>query len=270
MNNIKSIIKDWIPPALIRLATKNSKKYGWSGDYATWEEAEAHCSGYDSEIILKKVKNALLKVKNGEAVYERDSVLFDEIQYSWPLLSGLMWVAAQNNGELNVLDFGGSLGSTYFQNLKFLQTLKKVSWNIVEQESFVDCGSAYLKNSNLQFYDDLDECFNLQKPDTVILSSVLQYIEKPFELLTIIMSYNFKYIIFDRTPFIKKNKDLLTVQIVPPEIYSGSYPCWFFDRKNFIDFCEKKYSIMASFDALDNANIDSCFQGFLCRKKSID
>jgi putative methyltransferase (TIGR04325 family) len=70
-------------------------------------------TGYDSEIILEKTRDALLKVKNGEAAYERDSVLFDEIQYAWPLLTSLMWVAAQAKGILNVLDFGGSLGTTY-------------------------------------------------------------------------------------------------------------------------------------------------------------
>ena len=39
-------------------------------------------SGYDSQLILDKVLTSTLKVKNGEAAYERDSVLFDEIQYA--------------------------------------------------------------------------------------------------------------------------------------------------------------------------------------------
>ena len=59
------------------------------------------------------------KVKNGEAVYERDSVLFDEIQYSWGLLAGLEKAALEHDGKLCVLDFGGSLGSTYYQNKQF-------------------------------------------------------------------------------------------------------------------------------------------------------
>ena len=70
--------------------------------------------------ILDKVLAATLKVKQGQAVFERDSVLFDEIEYSWPLLAGLMWAAASNGGKLNVLDFGGALGSSYYQNRKFL------------------------------------------------------------------------------------------------------------------------------------------------------
>ena len=84
MTKFKSIIKAITPPIIISLflKLKNSVQGQliWSGDYKTWEDAQARCTGYDSEIILDKVKNSLLKVKNGEAIYERDSVLFDEIQ----------------------------------------------------------------------------------------------------------------------------------------------------------------------------------------------
>jgi len=51
-------------------------------------------TGYDNDMILEKTRLALLKVKNGEAAYERDSVVFEDIQYAWPLLAGLLWVAA--------------------------------------------------------------------------------------------------------------------------------------------------------------------------------
>jgi len=116
------------------------KGYGWYSDFATWEEAKKKSGGYEAESILQKVKESLLKVKNGEAVYERDSVIFDKIEYSWELLAFLMWVAAQNGGKLNLIDFGGSFGSTYFQNKKFLEKLTNVSWNIVEQQNYVKVG----------------------------------------------------------------------------------------------------------------------------------
>ncbi|MBN2143137.1 MAG: glycosyltransferase, partial [Candidatus Aureabacteria bacterium] len=69
--------------------------YGWSGNYPSWEAALHDSKGYDSPDIFTKLKTASLKVKSGEAVYERDSVLFDKIEYSWPLLAGLMWIASQ-------------------------------------------------------------------------------------------------------------------------------------------------------------------------------
>ena len=88
----------------------------FEGSYSTWQEADALCNGYDNMDILEKVLSAILKVKNCESVYERDSVIFDQIEYSWPVLTGLMWAAAQNSGCLKVLDFGGSLGSSNLEN----------------------------------------------------------------------------------------------------------------------------------------------------------
>lgn len=115
---LKKTIKKVLPSRVIRFFA--GLRYGWYGNFSSWNEAVIRSTGYDSQIILEKVKNSLLMVRDGMAPYERDSVIFSEVQYSFPLLSGLMWIAAQNNGRLNVLDFGGSLGSSYFQNLHFL------------------------------------------------------------------------------------------------------------------------------------------------------
>lgn len=61
--------------------------------------------GYNSDEIIKKVKQFLLKVKSGKAVYERDSILFDKIYYSRPLLAGLLWIACQRGDRLNLIVF---------------------------------------------------------------------------------------------------------------------------------------------------------------------
>ncbi|GAH50614.1 unnamed protein product, partial [marine sediment metagenome] len=100
--DIRQFLKNWLPPGLLRLIS-SKKGVLWSGDYDSWTDAQKASTGYDSKVILNKVKDSLLRVKNGEAAYERDSVLFDDMQYSWPILAGLMWVAAQSKGELNVI-----------------------------------------------------------------------------------------------------------------------------------------------------------------------
>jgi hypothetical protein len=63
--------------------------YGFRGDYKNWSDAAKDSVGYDSDIILSKVLDSSLKVIKGEAAHERDSVTFERIQYSWPLLAGL-------------------------------------------------------------------------------------------------------------------------------------------------------------------------------------
>ncbi len=259
---IKHFMKDWLPPGLLRLISLK-KGVTWSGKYTSWTKARKASTGYDSQAILEKVKDALLKVKNGEAVYERDSVIFDKIQYSWPLLAGLMWIAAQSGGELNIIDFGGSLGSTYFQNRKFLQVLPKVQWNIVEQKHFVDVGKKYFADDKLKFFYDIESCIRQCSPNTILFSSVIQYLEDPYSLLEKVKAMNFEFILFDRTSFVLDGRDRLTVQKVPSEIYAGSYPCWFFDRNKFYTFFEEKYELIVDFDALAGImKIDNSQSGF--------
>lgn len=247
---MKQFIKSLIPPIFIDVIHqyKNSK-YGWSGNYATWEEAKKASSGYETDEILQKVKTSLLKVKNGEAVYERDSVLFNEIHYSWPLLSGLMLAAAKSKGSLRVLDFGGSFGSTYYQNKKFLDQLDNVSWNVIEQKHFVDAGKKDFADEQLHFYDDIKSCIQEENPKVLLLSSVLQYIEKPYELLDELLKHDFQFVLFDRTPFSLNNQDRITLQIVPPMIYSASYPCWLFNETFLLDYFQtKNYTLIEKFE----------------------
>jgi putative methyltransferase (TIGR04325 family) len=229
----------------------------------------AASTGYDSEIILKKTATALLKVKNGEAAYERDSVLFDEIQYSYPLLAGLMYVAANSGGRLNVLDFGGSLGSTYFQNRRFMSSLPtKVRWNIVEQPSHVRVGKAYFEDDYLRFYTSFSDCLADTKPNVVLLSGVLQYLEYPYTVFDHINGSPCNYVIIDRTPFWTGPADRLCVQTVPPSIYPASYPIWIFSKQRFHDYLSESFSIVTEYESLDNLNapVKALWQGLILER----
>jgi putative methyltransferase (TIGR04325 family) len=259
----KRPLHDILPPFLIRFLT--GILYGWHGNYSSWDEAKRKVTGYNSKNILDKVTSSALKVRDGDAVYERDSVIFDKIQYSFPVLSGLMWISALNNGKLNVLDFGGSLGSTYFQNKKFLDTIREVNWCIIEQPEFVSVGIEKFANDRLHFFYTIEECIKNYEIDVIILSSVLQYLEEPYKLLQIINTLPCKYLILDRTPFIK-GKNRITIQKVNPKIYHGSYPCWFFSENEFLNYMTGAYKIVTEFTSLDKANISSEFKGYLFEK----
>lgn len=259
-NLLRKIIPGYLKRLMIPLF------YGWRGNYDSWDVAKHKCSGYDSHIILEKVKESALKVKNGQVAFERDSVIFAEVQYSFPLLSGLMWIAAQNSGRLNVLDFGGSLGSSYYQNLHLLQYLEDFHWCIVEQPHFVEEGVKSFANDNLHFFYNMKECLKEYNIHVVLFSSVLQYMKEPYKILEEVFNHNIEYIIIDRTPFLRKGNDRITVQKVPEWIYKAKYPCWFFNKTKFLNFMNQSYKLILEFDALDKANITSEFKGFLFRK----
>jgi putative methyltransferase (TIGR04325 family) len=240
----RDTLRELIPPLLIRFLKRMSSSF--SRSFPTWKEALKYATGYESEAIIKKTFDSSYKVKNGEAVYERDSVLFDEIQYSWPLLSALMWIAARSKGELHLLDFGGSLGTTYFQNRKFLRNLVSVTWNIVEQKKVVDLGKKFFEDDQLKFHYSIDSCLGPPFPEVILFSGVLQYLEKPFELIDAIQRFSFPYVLIDRTPFVKGDQHKIRVQKVSPKIFDASYPCWFFARERFMRHF-KNYEIIADF-----------------------
>jgi putative methyltransferase (TIGR04325 family) len=245
-----------IPPLLLDgLRRSPLRRYGWFGNYSSWEEALRHCTGYDKADILERVLTAARQVASGEKVFERDGVLFNAIEYDWPVLTGLMWAAASNDGQLRVLDYGGSLGRSYFQNRKFLRGIQQMRWGIVEQEHFVQAGRRYLQTDQLLFFDSLDQCLQAVRPNTALLSSVLSYLQNPFDILDQISHWKISHIIIDRLPLIEGLTDRLTVQKVNPRIYPASYPAWFFSREKFLNFVRSRFELVEETDCGIQFNI---------------
>ena len=273
MSRLKEFARDLLPPVVVRLLQKRrSGGLCFEGDFASWEEANAHCTGYDAKDILDKVLAATLKVKRGEAVFERDSVLFDEIEYSWPVLAGLMWAAARNGGKLNVLDFGGALGSSYFQNRNFLQSLTDVKWNVIEQSHYVEAGCKHIEDEQLRFYKTIEECLIENQPNVILLSSVAQYLKSPSEIISALQIESADCLIIDRTPFSDSKEDKLVIQNVPASIYKASYPMWIFSQSKFELELSANWNMVARNISPEGgvrtmSGFDFSFQGLLLERK---
>ncbi|WP_270088366.1 methyltransferase, TIGR04325 family [Sphingobacterium sp. SYP-B4668] len=237
-------------------------KYGWFGNYVSWSAAQEETSGYDQLNILEKTRFSLAKVRDGEAVYERDSVLFDKKEYPFPVISSLLYIAAQCGNSLRVLDFGGSLGSTYFQVKDFLKPLSSLHWHIVEQPSYVDIGREEFENHQLKFYHTISESIAEVRPDVILLSSVVQYLEYAHLFLEDLSKMKCPYLLFDRTAFVRSGGDRLTIQRVPPEIYEASYPAWFFNEEQFLQHFTQ-YIILADFSSYVVGEADMYIDGEL-------
>lgn len=252
-SRLKRWFADWVPPRLQRAirGTRPDAAVRYSGDFRTWEEARRHSIGYDAAAIVERVKEATLKVKRGEAAYERDSVLFDRVEYSYPLLVGLLRAAVACGGRLSVVDIGGSLGSTFFHCRNLLEPGTSVNWRVVEQPAFADVGRRYFQSDSLSFSNDLDDCLKTQAADIVILSSVLPYVENPHALLDEIANAAPRVLI-DRTPLRDALPDRLTVQSVPATIYGfpTSYPAWILNREGLLAHFSGRFQTMLEFDAL--------------------
>lgn len=248
--HVKTVAKKWLPPALIsHLKPLLKRGIYYSGNYPDWATASAHASGYDSAMILERVKGATEKIIAGVAKYERDSVVFEKVQHSFPVLAGLLRAAGENGNQLSVLDFGGSLGSSYYQCRDFLSILPLLKWGVVEQENFVKCGRGQFETEHLKFFYTIAACIQQAKPNVALLSSVLQYLPEPYVVLDELINSDIPYVIIDRTTFSENEKDRIAVQHVPPSIYAASYPCRIFGTQSLLSVFRGHYEVLADFDS---------------------
>ena len=241
----------------------------FTGDYRSFDEAKALTTGYEAGVILERTRKALKKVVDGEAAYERDSVTFEKMELPYPLLCALLRVGAIATGKLSVLDFGGSLGSTYFHCRNVLNGIRELEWSIVEQSAHVECGRREFSNPELQFYDSPEECLRSRKPNVLLLSGVIQTLPDPWGTLRQLLNFPIDAVIIDRTPILETDHDRLTIERISPRIYPASYPAWFLSRTR-LNSAIAGWNQVFEFDALDRHRLDGVeiiYKGMLFERR---
>lgn len=245
----RRIVRDLTPPALTRALTdRRGGRLRFVDGYPTWAAAEAAAGTYSETSILEQVRRATDDVVAGRAVFERDGVTFDEPDYAWPVAAALLWRASL--GPLSVLDFGGSLGSSYRQMAPLLDAVD-LTWAVVEQPAFVEAGRAY-QDERLRFFATIDECAAATRPTVALASGVLQYLPDPYAILADLLACGVDAVIIDRTPFVDGSADLAVVQQVPPEIYAASYPAWMLSHDRLLA-AFAGWRVVSEFPTLDAA-----------------
>lgn len=220
------------------------------GNYDSFNEAAKFCGkGYGDEAIFEKVKKSTLAVVNGEAAYERDSCLFYEKKINYNLMMYLYMIMIEE-GCLNVLDWGGALGSTFYQHRELLENCN-CTWTIVEQAHFVNFGKEHLANNILHFAESLDE---VDQFNCVLLSGVLQYFEDPGEIISMVCKKRPSYIIVERTSI--GNHRRVWIETVHEPIYEAEYPCYVFEETELIrQFETREYRLIDSWNSLVDKDV---------------
>ena len=219
-------LRTWVPRPVVRLL-KRLRGIGWSGDYPNWAMACRQAKGYDDPTISERVAETTRRVLAGEGDHERDGVIIAERNPRWPVLASLLWIHARDQ-RLRVLDFGGSLASSWYQHRHWLSGLAQVEWMVVEQPAFVDHGRRLFAGQPVRFSSTLPDA-NTYAPTVIFISSSLQYLSEPWAMLECLLAMGAQQVILDRTAFGPRNR--LTVQQVPGRIYPASYPAWFLDHR---------------------------------------
>ena len=236
--------------------------FGWKwyrGSYPDWSAARAASSGYDDAAILQRVVAATREVHAGRALWERDGALFQTRFVNQPLLAALA-KCARLSGRLEVVDFGGSLGSTWWQHRSELASLGLTAWRVVEQEHFVRAGHEFAGDV-LSFHPNLEDAWKKGRPTVVLFSGVLQCIEEPDVILREVLRLAAPHVVMDRTPFVLRGSTRLAVQYTPPELGGGTYPCWHFRKDDLLRTLTESYDIVEDWAGFDDVDRTIAFRG---------
>lgn len=251
ISSARSLVHGVTPPVVATYARRWLKRdpITFRLGFENWSDASSAATGYDQEAIAKQVLEATLAVASGRAAFERDGVLFDHIEYSWPLTAGLL-LAVGSGSPGHVMDFGGALGGTYLGHRALLPS--SVTWSVVEQPSFVRLAEAHVAVPGLSFFTSVRECVAARAPSIALLSSVLQYLPNPFEMLASICAEpSIEWVLIDRTSCVDRGSSLPAVQTVRPPIYDASYPVWFLEEQRVNDVASSAFDLVASFDSFE-------------------
>lgn len=259
-----------IVPGRARAWWRQRFRWRWfRGEYADWAAARRQASAADGAAALSRVCTAARAVRRGDAAWDRDGVTFADAWMHAPLLAALREAAHGQGGRLDLVDFGGGLGSIWWQHRSGLDGIECRSWRVVELPELAAVGTKEFTAAPLSFYSSLEAAFAPGPARVVLLSSVLPYMEDPSGLLRDIVARGFADVIIDRTPVIAGERDRIVVQHTPPELGGGSHPCRLFARRSLLAALAEQYELAAEwpvpFDQVDPA-VD--YRGFHFRRRS--
>ncbi|PTX95554.1 methyltransferase, TIGR04325 family [Opitutus sp. ER46] len=244
--------------------------FGWRwlrGEYPDWATAARKAGELGGGAPVERVVQAARAVRAGTGAWDRDGEVFTEPAVHAPLLDALGRIASAGQG-LTLVDFGGGLGSTWWQHRRELSELGPIDWRIVELPALVAAGRREFSDATLSFHDSLAAATARGRVNVLLLSSVLQYLESPQAFLRDPALDGFSDIILDRVALAADARTRIVVQHTPPSLGGGASPCWLFGRTGFEALLTPTWSIVSQwrvdFDELDGT---ASYAGWWLRRR---
>ena len=270
MSALKASLRSLTPPLLWHGGHLLKRRFGapderlsrFEGPFASWALAVAQSQTWDAPEITELFLRSALAAKEGKIACEHDGLPYKDPSYSYTMLAFLLLATARDGG-LNIIDFGGGLGSGYFQNARLLRLMSSpVRWNIVERPIFVKLGIEHFQNDALRFHSSLGEAIARSKSNSLIFSGSLQYVEEPFALIDEAAQSAITILAFDNTLTWGKPDDGIFLQRPPKTHYRATFACRCFSKHRFIArLAELGFALVEDFTR--NHPADFCFSGMI-------
>lgn len=246
---LRNIVRELTPPVLSRwvrdLAGRHLRYVEGPKD---WRAALAQSTGYDQACILERVAHATREVVEGRARFERDSVLFQRPEFRFPVVAALLRQASLHGSRLNVVDFGGALGSAYWQSRHLLDGVLSIDWRVVEQPHYVSRGRRDFSNNHLSFHETIALASAPLEHGLGLVGGALQFVESPKDVLGELRATRLTHLLIDRVPISDEPLSRVCIQITPRSIYAATYPLWILSREELLDWLQPDWRVLAEFD----------------------
>ena len=235
------------------------------GPETSYASARDHSEGYDSSLVLLKVKEAIESVLDGDAVYEPDGTAFEQSPVGLKITELLSRYLLDG---MVLVDFGGGLGGTWVNHQALFRPANQ--YIVVEQVGFVKAGRALADERGLpvSFLESLDEL--AVRPEIVLLSGVLSYLPNFEHVLKEITDLMPDLIIIDRQAIAPQQDASSSWWLQREESYYGkplSYPIQLIKQNQLMQWL-RGYDCIESWRNEFDAVIPE-HHGFLFAKKSI-
>ncbi|MBL8202087.1 MAG: methyltransferase, TIGR04325 family [Chromatiales bacterium] len=214
---------------LARLGARPHSRF--SGAYPDWETARRDSDGWDSPAVLDKVRAGVLDVLQGRSAYERDGTSFAALPRADTLRRLLSRLATADSW---IIDFGGGLGGTWINNRDILPP--GVRFTVIEQPSFCEAGRRIAADHGLpvQFSTSVEALGEQGKPDVVIFSGVLSYVEDWERIVAAVLRLEPANIVVDRQILTAEDGYVCTQRVTGYYARPVSYPLRVFNEERFV------------------------------------
>jgi len=240
-----------MPTLILRVLNRlrwENEKWTFFHKNKTWQDARNRSSGYENPDIFEQ---ALINSKKEKSEKSQSWInLFDDIK--------------KESSAIDIIDFGGGLGDKYFRYKDTLKALElNFSWNIIEQNDWVNIarGQQYLEG--IKFCKSLDEV-QLHSCDVLLIfSSSICYLENPNYVIKEALKFEPKWVFIDRIPFSRKTSPGTQKAKTDKGYYK--VPIWFFKLSDLLDEFSG-YAVMRTWREEIQPTHIATFRGFSLKR----
>ena len=248
--NITKVINGMLPPTMKTLIRGTLSRFIGFVEVGSWAEAQKAVAGYESdtavESIIESIQQAHASSNETKALTSRDL----QIISSFAIAIAAVGVS---NTKIKVVDVGGAGGDYFFM---FANAMPAVTfdWVVVETPALATAitKTNLGKGRDIRWVSSLDEAGS--DFDVALLSSVMQYVDDPYGLLTKVAD-KCKAMIINRIPLTTSKVDQATVQHVRSHGRRGAYPAWFFGSEVFLGEIEKVGDIVSRWAVPEDSHV---------------